>query len=143
MSQLRSPLLVDLLAALLADAQADVLARNGLGHGADAGRLSAGRADEHHVRDRQRRRKVDDAARDHRAADARGVLDRTRAAMLLDHVDVLDENLAVLRQRLDDTTLLAGVLAAEDVYTVALLDLHGLGHLENLRCERDDLHEVL
>src|SRR5579862_7820764 len=128
MSGLQSPLLVDLLAAALADAQADFLAGNGLRDRADAGRLAAGRADDHDVRDRQRRRQVGDAARDHRAADPGVVLDRARAPVLLDHVDVLDDHLAVPRQRLDDTAFLAGVLAAENAHAIALLDLHRLGH---------------
>src|SRR5206468_4832215 len=43
----------------------------------------------------------------------------------------------------DDTALLAAVLAAQDVDEVALADAHGVSHLEDLRGERDDLHEVL
>src|SRR5579871_3202147 len=128
MSRWLWPLLVDLLAALLADPKADFLAGNGLRDGADAGRLAARRADEHHVRDRQRCRQVDDAAWDNGAADTRLVLDRARTAVLLDDVDVLDDHLAVFRQRLDHAAFLAGVLAAEDVDAVALLDLHRLSH---------------
>src|SRR5438874_9053258 len=142
----RLPLLVDLLGAVrvLADANANGLVLDLLDDGADARRLLARRADDHHVRDRQRRRLLHDPARDDlRAAHAARVLDRTRALVALDHVDVLHDHAAVLRDRLDDAALLAAVLAADDVHDVALADLHRLRHLEHLRGERDDLHEVL
>src|SRR6201987_4372118 len=142
----RLPLLVDLLPAVgvLAHADPDGLVLDLLDDGADARRLLARRADDHHVRDRQRCRRLDDPARDDlRAAHAARVLDRARGLMALDHVDVLDDHAAVLRDRLDDAHLLAQVLAAVDVHDVALPDLHRLGHLEHLRGERDDLHEVL
>jgi hypothetical protein len=45
-----------------------------------------------------------------------------------DHVQVLDEDAALLRARLENTTLLAAVLAAQHLDEIALLDLHGLGH---------------
>src|SRR5437868_352046 len=142
----RLPLLVDLLRAVrvLADANANGLILDLLDDGADARRLLARRADDHHVRDRQRRRLLHDPARDDlRAAHAARVLDRTRALVALDHVDVLHDHAAVLRDRLDDAALLPAVLAADDVHDVALADLHRLGHLEHLRGQRDDLHEVL
>src|SRR4029079_2769259 len=43
----------------------------------------------------------------------------------------------------DHPAPLAAVLAGEHLHQVTLLHLHLRGHLENLRRERDDLHEVL
>src|SRR4029077_9486659 len=95
----------------------------------DAGGLLAGRADDHHVRDRHRRRLLDAAARnDRRAAHAARVLDRARALMPDDHVDVLDEDATVLRVRLDDAALLAAVLAFHDLHGVAFAHLQCLCH---------------
>src|SRR5947207_1470585 len=140
------PLPVDLLTAVLvlADADADRLVLDRLDHGADARRALAGRADDHHVRDRQRRRLLDDPAGDDLgAAHAARVLNRARTLVPLDHVHVLDEDAAVLRQRRDHAALLAAVLALQHLDDVALADLQGLAHLQHLRGERDDLHEVL
>src|ERR687887_409857 len=67
------------------------------------------------------------------AAHAARVLDRPRLRVPLDDVQVLDDDLAVLRARVDDAALLAAVLAAEDVDEVALPDSHGVRHLEHLR----------
>src|SRR4051794_21898803 len=98
------PLLVDLLAALrvLADPDANRLVLHVLRVGADPRRLLARRADDHHVRHLDRRRPLDDAARDdRRAAHAARVLNRPRTRVPLDEVDVLDEDTALLRQRFD------------------------------------------
>src|SRR3954454_14976828 len=134
------PLLVDLLAAIgiPADAHTNRLVLDGAQVRADAGRLLAGWADDHHVRDRHRRRFLDAAARDdRRAAHAARVLNRARALMPDDHVDVLDEDATVLRVRLDDTALLAAILAFHDLHGVAFAHLECLSHLQNLRGERN------
>src|SRR6478609_535597 len=120
----RSP--VDLLAAAfaLADAHLDVVAALGVLEAvADAGRQLAGRADEHHVRRRDRCGDRDDpAGRDLGAAHAVRVADRPRLLMLLEDVQVLDDDLAVTRARLDDPPLLAAVLAGQHLDGVALLE---------------------
>jgi hypothetical protein len=46
-----------------------------------------------------------------------------------DHVDVLDEDATVLRVRLDDTALLAAILAFHDLHGVAFAHLQRLCHL--------------
>ena len=97
---------------------------------ADARRLLAGRAHEHDVRDLDRRRLLEDAARRHlRATHAGGVADRRRLAVPLDEIQVLDDDAALARACLDDTALLAAVLAGEHLHGVALLDLHRCCHL--------------
>src|SRR5947208_12710761 len=139
--------LVDLLSAVgaLAHAHLALLALRLANLDSDAGRPVAGRTHEHHARDRQRRRLLDDAARrDLRAAHPARVAQRTRPRVPLDQVEILDEHLAVPRHRVDDAALLAAVLAGEDVHGVAFADFHRVRHeLQNLRRERDDLHEVL
>src|SRR5581483_6211639 len=130
MSRSRS-LLVDLLAAALvpADANADRLVLDRAHVRADARRPLAGRAHHHHVRDGQRRRRLDAAARDDlRAAHPARVLDRARPLMADDHVDVLDEDAPVLRVGLDDAALLAAVLALHHLDGVALADFQRLRH---------------
>src|SRR5829696_2900712 len=122
---------VDLLAAVgaLADADAN---RAGLPlphDRADAGRAPAGRADDHQVRDLDRPGPLDHAAGlDLRGAHPARVAHRARPRVALDHVQVLDEHAALLRTRLEDTALLAAVLAAQHLDEIALLDLHGLGY---------------
>src|SRR5262249_56227121 len=77
-------------------------------------------------------RQVDDPAGGHRsAAHAARALDRTRPAVPLDDVDVLDDDATLLRQRFDHAPLLARVLAAEDPHDVALLHFHGLSHCQS------------
>jgi hypothetical protein len=56
------------------------------------------------------------------------VAHRARPRVALDHVQVLDEHAALLRTRLEDTALLAAVLAAQHLDEIALLDLHRLSH---------------
>src|ERR687886_1174097 len=102
MSRLRSPSTIDLLAAVgaLADAHLLQLAVVLALVDADPRRPLADRADDHHVRDLDRRRLVDDAARnDLRAAHPVRVAHRTRARMPLDDVQVLDDHAALLRAR--------------------------------------------
>ena len=118
---------VDFLAAAvaLADADAHRLALDLLDLDPDPRRQVADRADEHHVRDVDRRGLLDPAARGHlRAAHAVGVAERARPRVPRHHVQVLDEDAAVARARLDDAALLAAVLAGQDLDEVALLDLH-------------------
>src|SRR4051794_33253511 len=106
------PLLVDLLAAAvaLADAHLDLPALAFLEAVADAGRQLARGADEHHVRGRDGGSAVDDPARrDLRAAHAPGVADRARLLVLLEDVQVLDDHLPVTRARFQDPSLLAAV----------------------------------
>src|SRR6266540_818395 len=106
---------VDLLAAVgpLADANPDVLVVLLALDDPDPGRPVAARAHDHHVPDGNRGRLLDHAAGRHRgAAHPARVLDRARLRMPLDEVEVLDDDLAVLRARIDDAALLAAVLAA-------------------------------
>src|SRR5712691_6868895 len=139
--------LVDVLSAVgaLADAHLARVPFRLTDLDADPGRAVARRADEHHAGNGQRRRLLADAARrDLRAAHPARVLQRARARVPLDEVQVFDEHLAVARHRIDHASFLAAVLAGEDVYDVALADLHRDCHeLKNLRGKRDDLHEVL
>src|SRR5690242_17538286 len=106
-----SPLLVDLLAAAvaLADAHLDQLAVLALVEPVpDAGRQLAGRADEHHVRRRDGSRALDAAARcDLRAAHAARVANRAWLLVLGLHVEVLHDHLPVAREGLEDPPLLA------------------------------------
>src|SRR5918994_1353408 len=125
------PSAVDLLAAVgtLADADAN---RAGLPlphDRADAGRAPAGRADDHHIRDLNRPGLLDHApGLDLRGTHPARVAHRARPRVALDHVQVLDEHAALLRARLEDTALLAAVLAAQHLDEIAFLDLHRLGH---------------
>src|SRR5215208_4707102 len=127
------PLLpVDLLAAIgaLADARAGRAVLGLLDDGAHAGRPVADRTHEHHVPDRYRGGLLDDpTGRDLRTAHAARVLQRARARVALDDVEVLHDHLALLRHRVEDAALLAAVLAGEDVHDVAFADLHRLAHL--------------
>src|SRR6478609_11416544 len=126
-----SPLLVDLLAAAFvpADANADRLVLHGAQVRADAGRLLARGADDHHVGDGHRRRLLDATSRDDlRAAHAARVLDRAGPLVAHDHVDVLDEHAPELRVRLEDAALLAAILALHHPDGVALADLQCLAH---------------
>src|SRR4051794_39435020 len=127
MSLLQRPSAVDLLAAVGALADADLHRRAVvfLRVHADARRALADGADDHHVPDGQRRRAVDDpAGQDLRAAHAARVADRARLRVPLDEVQVLDDDLAVARKRLDHAAFLAAVLAAEDVDDVAFANSH-------------------
>src|SRR4051812_36739891 len=127
-----SPLLVDLLAAVgvPAHADADRLVLDRPQVRADAGRLLARRADDHHVGDGQRSGLLDSPARDDlRTAHAARVLDRARTLVANDHVDVLDEDATGLRVRLEHATLLAAVLAFHHLHRVALADLQSLSHV--------------
>src|SRR5215471_1053228 len=129
MCRLRRSSAIDLLAALLAHADPDLLVVDGLLDRPDAGRLAAHRADDHHVRDGERRGQLDDPARGHAAAaHAHRVLDGARALMPLDDVDVLDDDATLLRERFDHAPLLARILAAEHVHDVALSHFHCLSH---------------
>src|SRR5918995_43408 len=101
---------VDLLAAALALADADVDAaalRLLLGH-TDARRVATDRADDHYVRDRNRRGLVHDPAGDDLGAThPRGVANRPRLRMPLGDVQILDQHAALGRARLDDPAALA------------------------------------
>src|SRR5439155_12209670 len=137
--------LVDLLEAVgtLADAHAHFAALDFLRRRPDPSRAVAGRADEHHVRDRHRRGLLAHAAGRHRGpTHAARVAHRLRARVALDGVQVLDDHATLARTRLEHPALLAAVLAGEHLDEVSFADL-GDSHLQNLRCERDDLHEVL
>src|SRR5262245_31426747 len=127
-----SPSAVDLLAAALALADADVddLALHfSFGH-PDAGGVAARGAHDHDVRDRHGRGLVEDAAgHDLRAAHARRVADRTRLRVPLRDVQVLDDDPALGRTCLDDPAPLSAVLSGEHLHRVALLHLHLLSHL--------------
>src|SRR4029079_15506036 len=95
---------VDLLPAVdaLADAHLDLLAVRLLLPHADASRALAYGADDHHVPDGQRSWLLDDAVSRHTCtAHPAGVLDRPRLRVPLDDVQVLDDDLAVLRARVD------------------------------------------
>src|SRR5215210_1778705 len=88
----------------------------------------ADRAHDHHVRYRQRRGDLHHASgHDRRRPHPAGAAHRARALVLLHHVQVLDDDAALLRARLDDSTLLAAVLAGDDLDEVAAADSHG-GH---------------
>ena len=78
----------------------------------DAGRLGAGRADEHDLACVHRGFLHEDAA-------LRSLDVRLRVA--LDLVDAFDDDFAFLRQGLDDLALLAFILAGEDDDRVAFL----------------------
>ena len=89
----------------------------------DAGRLVADGADEHHVRDVEGRRLLDDPARnDLLAAHAARVADRPRLRVPLDHVEVLDDDAAATRACLDNAATLAAVLPGEDLHEIPFLD---------------------
>src|SRR5215216_4491337 len=96
---------------------------------ADPRRAVAGRADEHDVRDVDRGRDVEDAARLHlHLAHPAGIAHRPRPAVLLHDVQVLDDHAPVGRTRLEDATLLAAIFSGEHLDEVALLDLHPRRH---------------
>src|SRR5262249_28730957 len=102
------------------------------------------RADHHHVAHGHGRRLVDDPARrDLGAAHAVRVADRARLLVPPRDVEVLDDDLAVGRPRVADAALLAPILAGEHLPEIALLLLHRRRHLQRLRSQTHDLHEVL
>src|SRR3954466_15738307 len=120
------PSAIDLLAAAfaLADPHLDGAFSRLLEVVADPRRELAGRADEHHIGDRNRRRDLHAAARgDLRSAHATRVADRTRLLMLGHQVEVLDDHLPLARARVEDPSLLAAVLAGQHLDGVALLQL--------------------
>src|SRR5690606_31624869 len=98
---------------------------------ANASGLAVG-VDQHHVGDVNLRLLRDDAA------GLRAALSLADPRVLLDPVHALHEHLVLAGEGLDDLALGALVLAGDDENRVALLDLH----LEHLRCQRDDLHEL-
>src|SRR5690606_34880817 len=97
----------------------------------DARGLAVG-VHQHHVGDVDLRLLGDDAAG---LPTALGLAD---ARVLLDPVHAFHDHLVLAREGLDDLALGALVLAGDDENRVALLDLH----LQHLRCQRDDLHEL-
>src|SRR5439155_13972078 len=123
----RSYSFVDLLEAVgaLADPDAHLAALDLLGGHPDPRRPIARRADQHHVRDRDRGGLFDHAAGRHlRAAHPARVAHRARLRVALDRVQVLDDHAALTRARLDYAALLAAVLAGEHLDRVALADSH-------------------
>src|SRR2546430_2994353 len=98
---------------------------------ADAGRLVALVADEHHVRIVKRRLEVDDAALDHLGA----ALLLVRLLVTLQHVDALDHDLARLVHGAHDDAPLATILSGHDLYGVVAMNVElKPGHdLANLR----------
>src|SRR5215218_2270546 len=120
---------VDLLAAVRSAADADPrrAALDVARDGADTGRAIADGADDHHVRDRDRAGLFDHAAGlDLRSAHPARIRHRARARVSLDHVQVLDDDAALFRARLEDPSLLAAILAAQHLHQVALPHLHRL-----------------
>src|SRR5215218_120355 len=96
---------------------------------ADTAGPIARRADDHHVRDRERRGQLDHASRlDLGLAHPARVLHRARLAVLLDKIEVLDHDAPLARIGLDDAALLAAVLAREHLNEVTLADLHAVRH---------------
>src|SRR5665648_545094 len=87
---------------------------------ADTGRLTAGRADEHHVRRIDGRLALDHATL--------RVLLRVRLGVLLHDVEPLEHDTAMLDVDAYHLGGLAGFLAAEDLHLVALFDLHLAHH---------------
>src|ERR1700712_433832 len=120
----------DVLAIALGDA--DALAGLLVGAVPDAGRLAVG-VDDHHVRHVDRGFLSDDAARGCAALVLRD------GGVLLDPVHTLDEDAVAGRERLQDLAPSALVFACDDQNGVALMDLH----LQHLRSQGDDLHELL
>src|SRR5690606_41790450 len=98
---------------------------------ANASGLAVG-VDQHHVGDVNLRLLRDDAA------GLRAALSLADPRVLLDPVHALHEHLVLAGEGLDDLALGALVLAGDDENPVAFLVLH----LEHLRCQRDDLHEL-
>src|SRR6185369_9361448 len=106
------------------------------------------------------RRLVHVRAQQHHVGHVNGLFDlrdsarivAARLHVLLDDGDALDDELAVLGDHLDDLAGLAAILAGDDDDGVAFSNvgfchgfpfLLGLSPSENLRRERDDLHELL
>src|SRR5215211_907779 len=127
-SRRRPSVPVDLPVAVgpAADANGHVLVLHQLAHHADAGRPVADRAHDHDVGHWQRRSDLHHASgHDRRRAHPAGAAHRAGALVLLHHVEVLDDDAALLRPRLDDAALLAAVLAGDDLDEVAAADAHG------------------
>src|SRR5215831_7003444 len=74
--------------------------------------------------------------------DDAAVLGRGLPLVPLHHGDALHDGAVLIRHNLEHLALLALVLAGDDHHAVALLDLE-LGHLQDLRRERYDLHVLL
>src|SRR5215212_7763352 len=64
------------------------------------------------------------------------------ALVLLGHGDAVDHHARLTRQHADDAAFLAAILARDHADQVVFADVDS-GHLQHLRCERDDLHESL
>src|SRR4029079_9476159 len=130
----RWPLLVEHLPAALALADAHLHAAALLVLAvllADPRSATTGRADDHHLGHRERRREVDDAAGlDLGLAHPAGVLHRARLAVPLDEVQVLDDHALLHGIGLDDAPLLAAVLAGEHLNHVALANSHCICHFK-------------
>src|SRR5205814_2099992 len=81
-------------------------------------------------------------SRDLREIAGRGV-HRLRFGVVLGNVDAGDDHGLIARPRFLDAAALAAVLARDDHHLVALAEAHAASHLlQDLRCERNDLHEV-
>src|SRR4051794_6025744 len=123
--------LLDICVTARAPAVADLLAAVGDAV-ADASCFIAARAHERDVVDADGRFLLDHATGRHLGA-ARS-LDRARLRMALDHVDLLDDQPAILGQHLEHLAAASDVLAGQHLDLVAAPDLEtGLGLLLGLR----------
>src|SRR5438067_10345264 len=133
----------------LAAVPADQRASAGFEHGVLGPRRSAAAgADEHHVGVVERGFEVDDST----LGDLRAAPPRARLGVAFEDVDPLDHDLVIVWDRAQNLALLALVLARDDDHGIAgrklqpaalrfgLVSQHVL--LQDLRGERDDLHEV-
>src|SRR3954447_7674730 len=91
----------------------------------DPGGLVVLLVEQHHVGDVDRALPLDDPAD---LAALRRILDRTRPLVALDHVESLDEDVALLGVGPDHAAALAAVLAADHDHVVVLADSHRLAH---------------
>ena len=129
--------LVDLLAALLAHADRDLLAvllHDGVANA--GGHLAAG-ANELHIGHMDGAGLLDAAA---------GLTLPTGLHMAGDHVAALDDDPLLGGERGQDLAFLASVLAGDDTDPIALLDVqsvHIFTSLQNFGRERNDLHIIL
>src|SRR5207247_5007072 len=57
-------------------------------------------------------------------------------------IDAGDDHCPIARPYFLDSAALAAVLTGDDHHLVALPKAHATSHLQDLRCERNDLHEV-
>ena len=116
----RRNLLINVLAALLADADLAAVVVATMVH---AGRLLALRANQHDVGDMDRSLNGHDAALGVLLGGTHG---------LLNQANLLDDDALLLRQAAEDLALLALVLAAEHLDGVALLNMHSAHFLAHL-----------